>query len=449
MPFLIMDKNCKSYKVIPFTDGIRIGRGGDNDVVLTDSDDSLTSRNHAHIVREKNAYILVDTSMNGTFVQNERITRTPLVHGLRFRISGYNFSFVEESVSGVRGKETTAEAFDEFAAEKTMFRSPLEFTCWQSGSLKERLRNAGIITESPALLELFGDVEEIAKINVPVLVQGEPGTGKEKVAQILHCFSNPRGAFVPLNCSSIPEGIFESELFGSIKGAFHDAANKPGKLELADNGTLFLDEIGDMGMVLQPKLLRFLEDKQITRLGDTKAKTLNVRVIAATNQDLLSMIGAKSFRDDLYQRLACIKLEIPPLRSRKEDIAPLTGYFLQEFSREHDIEQKMISEASLEVLRNYNWPGNVRELRNILLSAVIRHRGGTIEPEHLPLPSGGTTISKEEAEPANDFLSLKEIEKVHIRKALQHAGGNKLQAAKLLGISRDTLYKKMQKYHLS
>jgi Nif-specific regulatory protein len=287
----------------------------------------------------------------------------------------------------------------------------------------------------------------VAEINVPVLITGEPGTGKEKVAQALHIFSNMKGAFVPLNCSSIPEGIFESELFGSVKGAFHNAVDKPGKLELASDGTIFLDEVGDMHLSLQPKLLRFLEDKKLSRLGDTKVKTINVRVIAATNQNLKTMMGERKFREDFYQRLACVRLDIPPLRERKDDILPLTEFFLSKFSREHNLEAGRISDKAKTMLLDYHWPGNVRELGNILLNAIIRRRGKVIEADHL-LAASEITPSPEPS-PSGTFLSMQDMEKIHIKEALERTGWNKVDAAKLLGMSRDTIYKKIQKYNIT
>ncbi len=190
------------------------------------------------------------------------------------------------------------------------------------------------IIHSETMLRLYEDIRTIGPINVPVLILGEAGTGKELVASALHSFSNRQGTYVTLNCSAIPEGIFESELFGSVKGAFHNAVDKPGKLEMAHSGTIFLDEIGDMDLALQPKLLRFLENREITRLGDTRVKKLDVRVVAATNQDLGKMMQEKNFREDFFQRLSCFVLKVPPLRERKEDISLLINYFTNKFCQE-------------------------------------------------------------------------------------------------------------------
>lgn len=447
MPYLIVNKDFKEYKVFPVFDQVMIGRSSNNHIVLMDLDDTLISRQHACIAKRPDGFWLMDTSANGTFIDGKRIKESPLRQGSTFRISNYQFNYAEESPSANEPIQTPVREQDLDEDEATVFFSQPIFPSQAGHPLKDRLRDAGIITESPSMIALYEDIAEIARINIPVLILGEPGTGKEKVAQTLHCFSKPKGAFVPLNCSSIPEGIFESELFGSVKGAFHDATNKPGKLELANNGTIFLDEIGDMLLGLQPKLLRFLEEQKITRLGDTKARTLNVRIVAATNQDLQSMLSARTFRSDLYQRLACIKLEIPPLRERKEDIPALAKFFLAAFKKEHDISIKRISSRAMDVLTDHPWPGNVRELRNILLGAAIRCRNNIMEPQHFSEIARHDN-SREHAEQNSEegLMSLKSIEKNSIKRTLVHVDGNKLQAAKILGISRDTLYKKLQKY---
>ncbi len=433
MPYLIVSKSFKEYKVFPVHKGeTTIGHNSENHVAFVGPDTNSVSRKHAVISQKKGRYILTDCSRNGTIMKGTPIKEVELSPGDSFQISNFYFTFVAESA---------LDNQDEDEANETVILSsqvPLP--------LVKRIQAIGIIARSKALMALYEDLEEVAQVNVPTFIEGEPGSGKDKVAQALHYLAKPKGHFVALNCSSIPEGIFESELFGSVKGAFSNATDKMGKLEQADNGTLFLDEIGDMDMALQPKLLRFLEDKKITRLGDTKEKILNVRIVTATNQDLKTMIQKKMFRDDLYQRLACIKLVVPPLRVRKKDILPLATFFLAAFAREHDLQVKKISKEASQILLNYQWPGNVRELRNVLLSGAIRNRGDTIEPEHLSGIIKEATA--EEADHGDGVPSLKDVEKAHIQKALEHVDGNKQKAAKLLGISRDTLYKKLAKYKL-
>lgn len=303
------------------------------------------------------------------------------------------------------------------------------------------------IVRSDKMVKLYEDIRTIAAINVPVFIQGEAGSGKEHVAAALHAFSGRKGAYIPLNCSAIPEGIFESELFGSKKGAYHEATDKPGKLELAEGGTLFLDEVADMSLPLQPKLLRFLENGEITRLGDTRTRRLDVRVVTATNRDVAAMIRANQFRDDLFQRLSCFTLKVPPLRERVEDIEPLTRYFLRKFSAEYNWQEPRITDGGLQLLAGYQWPGNVRQLRNVLLRLAVQSQGRLItEREILALSEEFGAMEPARIEV---FPSLEEVEKQHIKAALERAGGNISDAAVLVGIARSTFYQKMKKYEIA
>jgi Nif-specific regulatory protein len=303
------------------------------------------------------------------------------------------------------------------------------------------------IIRSEKMVRLYEDIRTIAPINVPVFISGEPGSGKEHVAAALHSFSGRKGAYIPLNCAAIPEGLFESELFGSRKGAFHEAIDKPGKLELAHGGTLFLDEVADMALSLQPKLLRFLENGETSRLGDNAVKKLDLRVITATNRDVAAMIDANRFRDDLYQRLSCFTLIVPPLRDRQEDIEPLTRYFLKNFSREYNWKESKCTDGAVQLLLQYHWPGNIRQLRNVLLRLAVHSQGKLITEKDI------RTLSDEFAAAASArvdvFPTLEEVEAKHIRGALLEAGGNISDAAALVGIARSTLYQKIKKYHIS
>ena len=448
MPYLIMDKNQHRYKVFPFSTKLTIGRDPENDIVLNAEKDHPISRKHAVIIKERDNFILHDDSANGTLINDIKITKFPLTDGCRFSILNYSFTYVSDPPQAAEEGQPPTFTEDPDEDSSTIFIKPVKKNEQGQRSLKKRLRQVGIIAESQAILDLFMDIEEIVRVNVPVLILGEPGTGKERIAHAIHDFSKATGAFVPLNCSSIPEGIFESELFGSVKGAFHDATNKPGKLELADHGTIFLDEIGDMTLALQPKLLRFLEDKKLSRLGETRVKTLDVRVVAATNQNLAAMMENKTFREDLYQRLACIKLEVPPLRERRQDILPLAEYFLTQFTKTHNLTRQQISESAKQLLLDHQWPGNVRELHNVLLNCAARNRTTTITQDLLDLGTEKTPLLTEGDKAADTFRSLQEMEKIHITDALKEAAGNKMQTAKLLGISRDTLYKKIEKYQI-
>jgi DNA-binding NtrC family response regulator len=314
-------------------------------------------------------------------------------------------------------------------------------------SLKSQLATKDeTIVRSEKMVKLYEDIRTIAAINVPVFIQGEAGSGKEHVAAALHNFSGRKGAYIPLNCAAIPEGIFESELFGSKKGAYHEAVDKPGKLELAEGGTLFLDEVADMSLILQPKLLRFLENGEITRLGDTRTRKLDVRVVTATNRDVAIMIRDNRFRDDLFQRLSCFTLKVPPLRERVEDIEPLTHYFLKKFSAEYNWKEPRLADTGLQLLIQYQWPGNVRQLRNVLLRLAVQSQGRQITERDI------LALSEEfgAMEPARleVFPSLDEVEKNHLKAALERSGGNISDAAALVGIARSTFYQKMKKYNI-
>jgi transcriptional regulator with PAS, ATPase and Fis domain len=451
MPYLIVKKGTSGFKLYNFDTNISIGRHSSNEIILHSDENKTISRRHAAILSDEQGCLLVDSSLNGTRIENERIKKHRLSHGDQFQIADFFITFIDDTAVEPAYKQRLAQGTQpsrEDRDEKTV-RAMCCAAINEDVSqirLKERLSNSGIIVEDEQMLALYQDIHAISHINVPILILGEPGTGKEKLAQAVHDFSDASGEFVAVNCSAIPENLFESELFGSMKGAFSDAQTKPGQLEVAENGTLFLDEIGDMGLTSQPKLLRFLESRSISRLGETRVRSLNLRIVAATNQDLNTMIKKKTFRPDLFQRLACVKLLIPPLRKRKKDILPLATFFLANYSRQYGLKPLEISEQASQIMMSYRWPGNVRELSNIMLNVCVRARGRKIMPAHLTLASeemGGFDASVD-----SDFVPLKEMEKHHIHKALKQANNNKAKACKMLGISRDTLYKKIHKYNI-
>ncbi|MBI5718751.1 MAG: sigma-54-dependent Fis family transcriptional regulator [Burkholderiales bacterium] len=323
----------------------------------------------------------------------------------------------------------------------------------------ERLRVAapqagpveGMIGSSPAFLAMVEVTRRIAAApRVPVLIRGESGTGKERVAQAIHKLS-PRaaGPWVTLNCSALAEGLLESEMFGHERGAFTDAKTaKRGLLELADGGTLFLDEIGDLSLALQPKLLRALETQTFRRVGGQKELKVDVRFVAATNRDLEAMVKAGSFREDLYYRLNVGSIDVPPLRARPDDMLPLARHFLAEAGTMMGIHDPRLEPEAAPLLEHYAWPGNVRELRNVMERALILSGGTPVAPQHLPREVVAAT-SRRDAPADADGLTLQplaEIEKRHIRRALEHCRGNKTRAAKLLGITRLTLRTKVAAY---
>ncbi len=310
-----------------------------------------------------------------------------------------------------------------------------------------------IIGQAPALESLIRSAQVVAATDVTVLIKGETGTGKEVLAQAIQQ-SSPRAnkPFITLNCAALPESLVESEIFGHKKGAFTGAvADKQGLFEAADGGTLFLDEINSLPLSVQSKLLRFLENGECMPIGANKASKLDVRIIAATNTDLNTLIDKGEFRSDLYFRLNVIPLELPALSQRKEDIEPLAQHFFKLFGSAHNLETPSLSKAAEKVLRNYQWPGNVRELRNLCERLCILLPGKIIEPENLPREY--TVV----AEPAanNNFvlpelgLQLDALEADMIFQALTRTKGNRSKSARLLGISRDTLLYRMQKHGLA
>lgn len=303
----------------------------------------------------------------------------------------------------------------------------------------------GVVACSPQMVQVCRTVEKVAPSNASILLLGDSGTGKELCARSLHDLS-PRveGRFIAINCAAIPENLLESELFGYEKGAFTGAVKQTqGKIEFASGGTLFLDEVGDLPMSLQAKLLRFLQERVVERIGGREEISVDVRVVCATHQDLQEKIRSGTFREDLYYRISEISVQIPPLRERGGDILLLARMFLDHFNREQGRNLRNFSKEALTALEAYNWPGNVRELKNRVKRAVIMAEGKQITPMDLELDE----VSANEA----DF-SLRtmrdQAERQAIMRALSHSGGKVSAAADLLGISRPTMYDLIRKYNL-
>ncbi len=315
--------------------------------------------------------------------------------------------------------------------------------------LREQLRSrpgfAGLIGVSPKMQRVYRLIEKVSQHNYPVLILGESGTGKELVARSIH-FSGLRKArpFVPVDCSALVPTLIEAELFGYVKGAFTGAVHtKPGLMEVADKGTLFLDEIGDLPVDLQAKLLRALQEKEIRPVGSTERVALAVRVIAATNRDLEAAVRQGGFRQDLFFRLNVVQIKLPPLRERKSDIPILVNSFLEKYC-EANGKTRTISEDAMSRLMAYDWPGNVRELENAIERAIALGSGPILHVGDLPT---NLHHSSGERLPQNDeVLPLDELERRAILGALREAGGDKLIAARLLGIGKTTLYRKLKQY---
>ncbi len=305
-----------------------------------------------------------------------------------------------------------------------------------------------LIGESPAMREIFALIRKIAHGMSSVLITGESGTGKEVVARTIH-FHGARSdkPFIPINCTAIPEGLLESELFGHVRGAFTGAhASKRGLFEKANGGTLFLDEIGDMGLGLQSKLLRVLQDREIRPVGGTQTLKVDVRIIAATNKDLQVGMEEGRFREDLFYRLNVIPIHIPPLRDRPEDIPGL----VTEFVRKHADRPRTLSPAAMNQLKSCPWRGNARELENVIERALALSDATELEPEDLPLGGELPAEAPESpeillAEAAERRLNLRELEDLYIAETLRVTGGNKVKAAEILGIDRKTLYRRAER----
>ena len=302
---------------------------------------------------------------------------------------------------------------------------------------------AGLITRDEAMLKVCRTIEKVARSNATVMLLGESGTGKEVLAQGVHTASRRRGKFVAINCAAIPETLLESELFGYEKGAFTGAAKTtPGRIETADGGTLFLDEIGDLSSPLQAKLLRFLQERKIERLGGRQEIAVDVRVVCATHQDLAALIKETRFREDLYYRLAEIVVTIPPLRERRGDAVLLAHAFLKR-SAEEQRSSLRFSEDALSAIERHGWPGNVRQLLNVVKRAAIMADGNRVGREDLGL--GADDPSPFVAE-TFDLRTVRDAaERAAVVRALAHANGNIVKASELLGVSRPTLYDLMSR----
>jgi len=317
-----------------------------------------------------------------------------------------------------------------------------------------------LVSRSPEIREIFNIIKKVAKSNATILIHGETGTGKELIASLIQFISDRSDKpFVKVNCAALPENLLESELFGHEKGAFTGAfQTRIGKFEQANGGTLFLDEIGDMQMATQAKILRVLQDQTFNRVGGNKDINVDVRVIAATNKNLIDEIATGNFRTDLYYRLNVVTLEIPPLRERKEDIIIIAEFFLRKYSQEIRKEIKGFNEATTALIKNHSWPGNIRELKNLMERAVlVAEENGVITPEDLAMPgrdyfaAGGRDRRKRADDDLISFetLNLEVIEKQTILKALQVSNWIQKEAANLLGISPRALNYKINQHDIT
>jgi DNA-binding NtrC family response regulator len=358
------------------------------------------------------------------------------------------FFFLEKPFNLERLEALVKQGLEHYALQAKTLHKP---------KVSHRERFDTIIGESEKMLALFEMVEKVAGSDSTVLIQGESGTGKELVAHSIHKLSRRAGKnFIAVNCAAIPDDLLESELFGHVKGSFTGAmVSRIGRFELADKGTLFLDEIGDMKPNLQVKLLRVLQSREVEPVGSSRPKKVDVRIIAATNQNLDRMVAAKEFREDLYYRLSVIPILLPPLRERGQDIPLLLNSFLQKFNKMNHRRINGFDSQVMEILTHYNWPGNVRELENLVERLVIVCGGGTISYPDLPEKyRGGRAVPRGPIAPTLTksgiclHSAVEEFENGLILQALQRSGGNKKEAAILLNLKRTTLIEKLKKKNL-
>ena len=311
---------------------------------------------------------------------------------------------------------------------------------------------ATLIGASPKMIAVYRTLKQVAHSpTTTVLIQGESGTGKELIARAIHQASDRRGkCFMDINCAALTESLLEAEIFGYEKGAFTGAAQggKPGLFEVANDGTVFLDEIGEMSLPLQAKLLRVLQEKRFKRVGGVEDVQVDIRIIASTNRDLETLVQEGKFRLDLYYRLRVIPILIPPLRERKEDIAPIAQHYVEFFSSNLFKRTTELTAEALKALEAYSWPGNVRELRNVIERAVILCAGAPVGPESL-LFAGAPQQADAQTESPAGTLSIAEMEKRLIRKVLGNTSWHKTEAARILGINRTTLHNKIREYQLA
>lgn len=323
--------------------------------------------------------------------------------------------------------------------------------------LKDRYKFFNIISKNPKMHAVFELISNLAHTTTTVLIEGETGTGKEQIARAIHQASagSRRGPMVAVNCAALPENLLESELFGHEKGSFTSAvAQRKGRFELAEGGTMFLDEVGDVPAAMQAKLLRVLQERRFERVGGTQSIEIDVRVIAATNRSLKQMVKQGKFREDLFYRLNVVKIDLPPLRERPEDIPLLATHFTEKYAIPGE-QPKLISPAAMEILLNYQWPGNVRELENVIERACVTCRTTAIEPENLPGELAAPATPKTPFQidlnrPLPDLVkeTIANIEKQYIQKALRKTHGHVGRCAKICGMSRRSITSKIAEYSL-
>ena len=411
------------------------------DAVLTDL--RMPGRSGLDLVRmvrerEPDAVVLVLTAFGDAAAAGEAI-----------RAGAFDFVSKPYDIGALR--QTLARALE----RRRLAASHLDGSDAAPGGAAD-IERIPLVGHSPAIIDVMKTVARVASSRASVLVLGETGTGKELIARTLHQYSERRDRrFVAVNCSALAEGLLESELFGHVRGAFTGAATaRTGLFREADHGTLFLDEVGDITPALQSRLLRVLQEHEIVPVGSETPVKVDVRIIAATHRDLAALVREGRFREDLYYRLNVVTLTLPPLRERTQDIPLLIDHFLRSFGARHGRRLVAVDAEAQDLLLAYAWPGNVRELQNVLERALVLVEQDIIGPEHLPPEVRGAAPPAPPAHgggydgPAGEFLPMAEVERLHVTRALERTGGNREEAARMLGISRRTLTRMIQRWGL-
>ena len=445
-------------------------------------DDDKSIRESLELYLEEEGYD-VHTASNGTEGLNQFVAITPDVVILDIRLPDIDgFTVLEDlreedekvkviMITAHHDMETTIKAMKGGAFDyihKPIDVDELDIASGKAlGSIEMEKKITGLLMEHPRdfkvgdiigtgkkMKEVFKTIGVVSQNKTTVLIQGESGTGKELIAKCIHYNTSRDEPYIAVNCSAIVETLLESELFGHEKGSFTGAiARKQGKFELARYGTVFLDEISEMSVNLQAKLLRVLQEMEFERVGGKDRVKVNARIIAATNKDLRKMVQEGTFRDDLFYRLNIVSIHIPPLRERREDLAPLVEYLLRKANRELHKKIAGVSEEMMDIFRRYGWPGNIREMENLLVRAAVVAKGQVLGKEDFPDLMEEKQDSHTDTEIAGsepgEMLTLDEIEEMHIRKVISNTDKNKGEICEILGISRPTFERKLEKYGIS
>jgi DNA-binding NtrC family response regulator len=417
----LVSKGYETFTARGVPEALEFLKGASVDLVITDL--KMPKVSGLDLVRH------VHENLEGTEVM--MITGYPSIEGAVDAIKGGAEAYLAKPFTDEELFAAVAKAFHKLRARRTA----------EGEAGESETAPAGILGSSRPMRRIYESIRKAARTNATVLITGESGTGKELVARAIH-YGGPRAsaAFVPINCGGIPEGLLESELFGHVKGSFTGAVTtRAGFFQTADGGSLFLDEIGEISPAMQVKLLRALQDKMILMVGSTRPAAVDVRILAATNKDLFAMVRKGLFREDLYFRINVITIEMPPLRERGDDILLLAQHFAEKHAREHDRPVPRFTDAAIRAFMGYPWPGNVREMENLTQRLVVMNDSDTIDVRDLPSPMRFSI-----GPGAGGHRTLAEVEAEHIRSVLASVGGNKTQAAAILGIDRKTLREKLR-----